>query len=118
MITIRAAEHQNTVRQPKLAAMNKDSGRASMMPVSSPAMTLPTTRPRRSAGTRWASRGISTWAPVEHSPMTKAATKKDMAAFAVAIPTRPSVVIAISVRTRRRFSTRSASETSRNRPQP
>ena len=118
MIIISAAEHQNTARQPKLAAMNNDAGRASMIPVNRPAITLPTTRPRLSAGTRCASRGMSTWAPVEHMPMTKAATKNGRAEVAAAMPTRPSAVMATMVRARRQFSTRSASETSRNSPQP
>ena len=52
--TIRPAEIRKTARQPIAAETNRAAGRASMMPVRTPAMTLPTTRPRRAGGTRWA----------------------------------------------------------------
>ena len=72
---ITAAEIQNTGRQPKADEMKRASGRASRMPVSRPAMTLPTVRPRCSGGTRCAANGTSTCAPVEQRPMAAAATK-------------------------------------------
>ena len=112
------AEAQNTARQPKLVAMNSKAGRASMMPVNRPAMILPTTRPRRSTGARWASSGIRTCAPVEHRPMTKATAKNGTAEVAVAMPTSAATVTATTVSASHRVSTRSASETRKNSPQP
>ena len=50
-----------------------------MMPVSKPAMILPTVRPRRSGGIRCDTKGISTCAPVEQTPTTKEARKNGAA---------------------------------------
>ena len=86
----RQADVQNTARQPKLPDMNRAAGRASMIPVSTPAMTLPTVRPRRASGTRCATNGSNTCAAVAQTPIRNAATKKPSAPPDVAKQTKPS----------------------------
>ena len=55
-----------------------------MIPASTPAITLPTTRPRCASGVRWATNGISTWAPLDMTPRRKEATKKGAALWRTA----------------------------------
>ena len=118
MTSITAVESQNTARQPRPEATNSASGRASRMPVSRPAMMLPTVRPRRSGGTRCEANGTSTCAPVELMPITSEAMKNSAAlrdsAARISAATRPTSVTITS----RLFSTMSASETMRKRPMP
>jgi hypothetical protein len=45
-----AAEMKNTACQEAIWVTKLDAGRASMMPIITPLMTLPTTRPRSASG--------------------------------------------------------------------
>lgn len=114
----RQAETQNTARQPNVPDMNSATGRASMMPVSTPAMMLPTSWPRRSSGMRCATKSSSTCAPVAHRPIRNDATKKVGALPDVARPTSPATVSPIRVSTSRLFLMKSAAGTRKNSPVP
>jgi len=116
--TIASDDSANTLRQPSAAAIRLDTGRASMMPASSPAITLPTTLPRIASGARCDANGTITWAATAPTPTTNEAARKPAADGAAAAATRPITAAAIMKTIRRRFSTTSASGTSSSSPAP
>ncbi|AMM23689.1 hypothetical protein AX767_04505 [Variovorax sp. PAMC 28711] len=113
-----SAEIQNTARQPRPAATRLENGRASMIPPTSPAMMLPTTLPRVASGARWDAKGTSTCAATAHRPTTNEAAMKVTADPESAMPTSPNTAPTSAPTTSRRFSTTSASGTSRSSPAP
>ena len=57
-----AAPNQNTVRQPSAAAISPLTVRASRIPISSPLITVPTTRPRSCSADSDELIATTTWA--------------------------------------------------------
>ncbi|MNK89990.1 hypothetical protein D3C87_1100200 [compost metagenome] len=111
------AETAKMVCQPPVRpAIRLDTGRANMIPISSPLVTLPTTRPRIWSGARCAANGTSTCTATEHRPMAQPATRNTLAWVASAAAVSATAQPPISVRISLRFSTRSPSGTSSTSP--
>jgi len=64
------ADRKNSARQPRLAATKLENGRASMIPASSPPITVPTTRPRLACGARCEANGTRICVATAHTPTT------------------------------------------------
>ncbi len=111
-------ERMKMARQPNSSATMLATGRASRMPSSRPLMMLPTTRPRIASGHICAAIGIRICAATELMPISSAANRKTPAFGATAAIARATTVPDRVSTTSRRFSTMSASGTSRISPTP
>jgi len=112
------AEATNTARQDPSEAMKLETGRAPMTPIMSPLATAPMTRPRVASGERCADRGIRICTATEPRPIAPAQARKAIGDFAKAAAVSETAQSATQASTSRRFSTRSASGTTKKSPTP
>ncbi len=78
---ITVADKANIAFHPHISATRLDIGRASIIPNNRPLMTLPTTRPRTFSDERYDTRGTSTCAATEPSPIKNEAINNKVALF-------------------------------------
>ena len=86
---IRMAATASGARQPRASARIPEAVRASSIPIRTPLMTVPTTRPRSASGARMLAKGIRIWTTTEvvaATPRAAASAATPGAAAASAIP--------------------------------
>ncbi len=115
---MRPAEVANTKRQELSEARKLEAGRASMIPIISPLITEPTTRPRVASGARCAASGTMICAPADPRPIAKAQARKTLGELARAAEATATALSATQTTTSFRFSRRSPSGTRKTSPAP
>ena len=104
MISISPAPIQNIARQPRCVPMKPAAVRDRRMPMSSPLITVPTTRPRSVGGARCAAKGTSSCGTTVVMPTAKLAATIHARLGASAAPIKARLTSTVMVTMTRRRS--------------